>query len=274
MRVPFENYIKVHIAARKSADAIIDELRAMDLRVDTPTVLKLKEQMYLEQPEYFDDYNEPVDVDWLEHHDIDKMFGFLFDKQIRRGVDGIEGALKLFDDPMTYRLVTAMAFAGFDDTDIELIIQGQVDVNYTFEDFKQFLHYFFDVEGWNKKDKEMYVATVKNTDLVRPYKEALAGDKNKLLWKLKLAPNLDFEEMLRQISYDSFYKFKETVAHDPDIALKFAGMVEKITGRMEKLVEDRKSDEKAIGDVSFLFEEETREEVKSYSELKKEGEED
>lgn len=270
MRTPFENYVKTLIAGRKSLDSILMDLRSMELKMNEKDLFILKDQLYLEQPEYFENFNEPVDIDWLEHHNIDKMFGFLFDKQIRRDINGIEGALKIFEDPQIYKIVTALSLAGFDVNTIEVIIQGRIDISYEFEDFKEFINYFFNVEGWSKKDKEFYTSTVINPELKKIYVEALKGDNNKLLWKLKLNPNLEFEEMLRQISYDSFYKFKNTLEINPDIALKFASMVEKIAGRLEKLTEERKSDLGSQGNFNLLFEEDEKTEIKTFSQLKKE----
>jgi len=272
MKIPFENYVKTCVAARKTPDLIQDELREMGLLMMESDINDMYQHLYLEQPEYFDDFSEPVDIDWLEHHNIDKMFGYLFDHQIRRNLNGIEGAFKIYEDAQIHRIVTSMAMSGFGVEDIELLIQGKLDVNYEYEDFKEFINYFFNLEGWTKKDKERYIGTIKNSDLKRAYKEAILGDKNKLLWKLKLSPKLEFEEMLREISYDSFYKFKELLAVDPEMALKFAGTVEKVTGRLEKIVEERKSDEGAKHALDFIFEEESRESVKSYAELKREEE--
>ena len=272
MRLPYENYIKVLIAARKPTDTVIGDLRSLELKADPNSIDILRDQLYLEQPDYFDDYNEPVDIDWLEHHNIDRMFGYMYDQAVRRPVEPAEGALKILEDGQIYRIVTAMAFAGFDDTDIELIIQGKLDVAYTLEDFQEFLNYFFNIDRWTKKDKEMYLATVRQTDLKRAYKEALKGDKNKLLWRLKLSPKIEFDEMLREIGHDSFYKFKDLIETQPDLALKFAGVVEKITGRMEKIIEERRSDQATTEALSFIFEEDEKDDVKTYADLKKEEE--
>lgn len=272
MRLPYENYIKTLLASRKNPSAVKDELDAMGMKSEERSLIAMQEQLYLEKSEYFEDYNEPVDIDWLEYHNIDKMFGYLYEKPIRRSVEGIEGALQILEDEQIYRLITSMLLAGVDIEDIELLIQGKIDINYTLEDIKEFANYFFNLEGWNKKDKERYVSLIKDTTLKRAYNDALSGDRNKLLWKLKLSPSLDYDEMLREITYDCYYKFKELLQHDYDTALKFAGTVEKLSGRLEKISEERKSDASAQADLAFIFEEDPKDKIKTFAELKEEEE--
>jgi hypothetical protein len=232
----------------------------------------MRQQLVLEQPEYFSNFDIPVDVDWLESHNIDKMFACLFEVQIRRPITGAEGALRIFEDSQMNKLVSCMSLANIEETDIELLIQSKIDINYTLEDIREFINYFFNVDGWTKKDKELFISTVKKTDIKRAYLDAISGDKNKLLWKLKLSPSLDFDELLREMTYDCFYKFKELVQVDPDTALKFAATVDKLSGRLEKIIDDRKADTGAKDGFSILFEEDDREGIKSLADLKGEGE--
>ena len=182
MRLPYENYVKTLIATRRSNDDIVLNIRDMNLKITDQIVLDLKEQMYLEQSDYFEDVREPVDLDWLENHNIDKMFGYLFDHQIRRPIAGAEGALRIFEDAQMYRMVTAMALANVEADEIELVIQSKLDISYDHDDIVEFLNYFFDVKGWSKKDKELYLTSVTDSDLKRAYKDAVSGDKNKLYW--------------------------------------------------------------------------------------------
>lgn len=272
MRLPFENYIKTLLATRRSTDDVMVNIRDMRLKITEKAVLDLKEQMYLEQTDYFEDVREPVDIDWLEDHNIDKMFGYLFDQQIRRPIKGAEGALKLFDDAQMYRMITSMALANVPADEIELIIQSKIDINYDYDDIVEFLNYFFNIEGWSKKDKELHVSTITNTDLKRAYKDAIVGDKNKLFWKLKLTPSKDFDEMLREMSYDCFYKFKEHLNGDADTALKFATTADKLMNRLEKSQEAERATQEAHTGLMFLFDEKDRNEIKTFDELKEEEE--
>jgi hypothetical protein len=268
LRLPHENYIKTLIASRKGVHAIVKEVTdTTNVFCSEDIVLELREQMYLERSSYFDNLNEEVDIDWLESHNIDRMFGYLYDHQIRRDIIGAEGALRLLDDQRMFLVTTSLALCGVDDMDIELFVNGKFDLDYTGPDIKEFLNMFFDIKSWAKKEKVRYVDTVRNPELKRAYKDALTGDKNRMLWKLKLSPALDFDECLREIFSDMFYKFKETINADGDQALKYAKMAESLSGRLSKNNETKAQTKEIQDSILFEFDEDGQEEIKTFEGL-------
>ena len=107
----------------------------------------------------------------------------------------------------------------------------------------EFLHYFFNVEGWTLTQKKEYVSVVTETNLKKLYKIALEGDKDYLIWKLGIAPEKSFDTMLRDMAMDSYYIFKEKRVSNPDEAQKWGQLYDRFMSRLDKIekdAEDRK----------------------------------
>ena len=134
-----------------------------------------------------------------------------------------------------YRLITSLAFAKITDEDIELIVNGKYNIQYSSDDIEQFLYYFFDVANWSLARKKEYVEQVSSPDLKKFYKLALKGNKDYLVWKLGAAPDKSFDQMLRDMMTDSYYNFKERSKADPELAQKWGGLAVKLTDRLERL---------------------------------------
>jgi hypothetical protein len=148
------------------------------------------------------------------------MYGYLKKVVTSEGIDGVKGAFEIINDPMMYRLITSLALAKITDEDIELIVNGKYNFQYSSDDIEEFLHYFFNVKEWTLPRKQEYVDQVKDSGLKRFYKLALKGDKDYLVWKLGAAPEKSFDHMLRDMMTDSYYNFKERAKADPELAQK------------------------------------------------------
>jgi hypothetical protein len=109
------------------------------------------------------------------------MYGYVFKAEVASGIEGVDGAFQVLNDPLMYRLITSMALAGITEEDIELIVNGKYNIHYSSDDIRQFLHYFFNVSNWNLDQKKEYVASIKDTGLLKFYKLALLGDKDYLV---------------------------------------------------------------------------------------------
>lgn len=169
------------------------------------------------------------------------MYSYLTNFELPSGTEGIEKAIQLADDPLMYRLITSLALARIDDEDIELIVNGKYNMSYAFEDIKEFLHYFFDVSDWPLRQRQDYVKAVKNPELKPYYKDALKGDKDYLMWKLGARPDIEFDEMLADMTRDAYYNFKEKSKAQPSeaqswgtLAVRLADKLDKLQGRMGK----------------------------------------
>lgn len=75
------------------------------------------------------------------------MYGYIFNVQVPSDTDGIKGAHAIMNDPLMYRLITSMALSGITEEDIELIVNGKYNIQYSSQDINEFLYYFFNVEG-------------------------------------------------------------------------------------------------------------------------------
>jgi len=166
------------------------------------------------------------------------MFSYQFKIEVPRGTDGIKGAFKIMNDPLMYRLITSLALANITEEDIELIVNGKYNIEYSSEDVQEFLHYFFNVADWSVGDKQQYLAQVDTPELKKFYKLALKGDKDYLLWKLGAAPDKSFDSMLTDMMTDSYYNFKERAKGDPELAQRWGALAVKLTDRIERLEKD------------------------------------
>ncbi len=246
MQVPFIKYIETLVIGKMSLEDI--EKNLSDIKREFPAKgLSIIYQRFLkEQPDYFEGKTD-LDPVWLSTWNVEKMYGHVFNTQVAPGTEGIVGAFQVLNDPLMYRLITSLALAGITEEDIELIVNGKYNIHYSSDDIKEFLHYFFNVANWSLDQKKEYVATIKDTSLLKFYKLALKGDKDYLVWKLGAAPDKSFNSMLRDMMLDSYYNFKERSKIDPDTAQKWGALAVKLTDRLERL-------EKETGDKQDLFE--------------------
>jgi len=134
-----------------------------------------------------------------------------------------------------------MALALITDEDIELIVNGKYNMEYSSDDVKMFLKYFFNVSEWTLKDRQNYVKGINEPQLRKYYKIALKGDKQHLLWKLGVTPEKDFADMLRDIAQDSYYNFKEQSKIRPDVAQRWANLTIKVTDRIDTIEKDKRA---------------------------------
>ncbi|MBC8410367.1 MAG: hypothetical protein H8E12_16845 [Rhodobacteraceae bacterium] len=181
MRIPHERYVKTLVAGRLIPETVLQRLEEVNLSFPLPGVQKLYEDLSAEQPDYFKDLKSSIEVQWLKDWDISAMYAYLFDIHTGDDVGAIKGAFKLLNDPLMFRLITSLALAGITSEDIELIVNGKYEVEFSHEDIVMFLKYFFDVEKLSAVNKKKLVDAVSDSALRRFYKIALQGDKDYLL---------------------------------------------------------------------------------------------
>jgi len=110
------------------------------------------------------------------------MYGHLFDTYVPSiDIASIEGAMSILDDPLMKRLITSLAISNITTEDIELVVNGKYNVEYSHENIKLFLKYFFDVSDFSFSDKKRLIEAVKDPDIKKFYKIAIKGDKDYLL---------------------------------------------------------------------------------------------
>ena len=249
MKIPFIKYVESLVCSKLSRDRIVEKIEEQEFFVPFNGVDQVHATLAKLNPDYIT-HNQP-DPTWLIELGVDKMVSYLRKLDMPNGVVGIEGAFRLLEDPLMYRLITSLALAKITDEDIELIVNGKFNINYTSEDITEFLHYFFNVKSWSLTDKVEYVEAVPNNDLKKFYKMALKGDKDHLVWKLGAAPNKSFDSMLREIMTDSFYNFKETSKTNTDIAQKWGALALKTVEKLEKFDRDTKEKKDVFQEISF-----------------------
>jgi hypothetical protein len=85
------------------------------------------------------------------------------------------------------------------------------------------------------------------------YNIALNEEKDYLMWKLGVAPNKSFDAMLRDITVDSYYNFKEQATRNPDQAQKWGTLMLKVQERLEKVEKDLNADTDSASDLENIF---------------------
>jgi hypothetical protein len=254
MNIPHIKYLTTLVAGKLTNKEIILDLQTNSL--DAPPskdVNELRDKLRIGQEEYFEN-KDAVDVAWLNELGIEAMFGHRFNTQVAANTLGIEGALRVLNDRAMYRTITSLAMANVTEEDIELIINGKYDIEYSSEDLDKFLHYFFRVKAWSYYDKESYIGNnVGTAELKMFYNMAIHEDKAYLMWKLGVAPNKSFPEMLREMTSDCFFNFKEQSTRSPDQAQKWGALMIKVSERLDKVEKDLNSDTDFQTDLAELL---------------------
>ena len=249
MKLPFLKYIQALIVMKKYTSAqIMEKIQALDVTLakqfPEDALKAIYQHLMKANPNHFQPTVTEPDLEWLRELGIEKLVCYELGLKSSTGIAGIPGALELVKDINMYNTITSLAIAKIDDLDIELIVSGKYNIHYTADDIREFLDYFFNIEGWTLTEKKEYVALVKTDQLKKFYELALDGDKDYLIWKLGIAPDKSFDEMLRDMATDSYYNFKEMQKKNADVAQRWAGLSIKLSERvdkMEKEAEDRKT---------------------------------
>jgi len=249
MKVPYIKYVEALVCSKYTRDEIYDRLATQEFFITFNGVDQVHDTLAQVNPDFI--LKNHPDPRWLEELGVDKMVSYLRKLEMPRGDIGILGAFRILEDPLMYRLITSLALAKITDEDIELIVNGKYNINYTSEDITEFLHYFFNVKPWSLTDKLQYVDITENNDLKKFYKIALKGDKDYLVWKLGAAPNKTFDSMLRDIMTDSYYNFKENSRVNSDTAQKWGTLALKTVEKLEKLDRDTKDKKDVFTEITF-----------------------
>lgn len=253
MKFPHNLYVKTLVAGRLTNQEILQDLQKNSLQAPpSKEVNAMRVTLRLGQEEYFAG-TDAVDLGWLREHDIEAMFGYRFDKQVAESTDGIDGAFKVLNDPNMYRTITSLAMSGVTPEDIELIVNGKYDIEYSSADLDTFLKYFFNIDDWSRYEKDDYTNNIRDAHLKMFYSMALEEEKDYLMWKLGVAPNKSFDAMLRDMTVDSYYNFKEQSTRQPDQAHKWGMLMLKVQERLEKVEKDLNGDVDSATDLDALF---------------------
>lgn len=261
MKVPHIKYIEALICSKFQRDTIIEKLEEQEFFIPFNGIDQVHEVLAKLNPDYI--INNQPDPDWLIELGVDKMVTYLRKLEMPNGADGIEGAFRILEDPLMYRLITSLALAKITDEDIELIVNGKFNINYSSGDIQEFLHYFFNVKSWTLTDKLEYIELVQNPDLKRFYKMALKEDKDHLVWKLGAAPNKTFDTILKEIMTDSFYNFKEMSKTNPEMAQKWGTLALRTVEKLEKLEQTTNEKRDLFNEISFKLNQSSKEDNKN-----------
>lgn len=274
MIFPHHNYIITLIAGKLSNQEILKDLQKHSLHVPPPKEVNvLRKELILGQEEYFEG-KEIVNLSWLHELDIEAMFGYRFNKQVAESIEGIPGAFKVLNDRNMYRTITSLAMSGVTPEDIELIVNGKYDIEYSSEQLDTFLKYFFNISDWSYYEKNDYATSVKDSYLRMFYSMALEEEKDYLMWKLGIAPNKSFDEMLRDMVIDSYYNFKEQSTRNQDQAYKWGTLAIKVQERLDKVEKELNENIDSKADLEAIFEKFVKDAtLKSEPKKKKEGKE-
>jgi hypothetical protein len=147
-----------------------------------------------------------------------------------------------------------LALAGFNDIDIELHTNGKYDIEHEAEDYVMYFRYFFSVAEWTLKKRRSYVFSRKweTQKETRLFKDALLGDKPRLLWQLGFAPGIAMDEMLQDMINDSYFHFKKHVEDDEkEEAHKWASTLKTLATHLDKVSDDKAEQEDMYEEMLF-----------------------
>ena len=240
--LPHYNFCKAVVAGKGGGHQYaVDSLKTHNLHFTEDHYRTIYNELSTENPEYFDPKADPqktiqdLEADHMDQWNITKMCGYLYDINVSTGVVGIEGAFKILDDPLMFRLISSLAIIGITEEDIELMVNGKFNAQYSTEDIKDILYYCFNMKSWTRMQRVEYVKNYGRPECMSAYKIAIKGDKDYLIWKLGAAPDKTYDAMLKEMMVDSFYNFKEKVKSDPDLAQRWGNLTVKLTDKLDKI---------------------------------------
>jgi len=241
VKLPYERMVRTLIARGLSPQAIIDKLRELQFALPS-NIIDLCKAINLrvrsELPPLTD--GAQLSDELLIMMDIFPLYVGLFDAPYdprhRDKTIGYDGAMRILEDTKMRRAIQSMALAGINDEDIELMLNARYDLNYSPDDINFYLTYFFDVKSWRVPQLKILVDEEPDEDFKKMYMLALKGDKGYLLWKLGMAPNRSYQEMLQDMMNDAYYLFKETAksGHNPEVAHRWSQLAVKVAEKLER----------------------------------------
>lgn len=239
IRVPEKLYIRTLIMGRNNSSLIVDELNSHAIPLPQENAMKrIYEEVITSNPAYFQDAAQLATDEWIEQMDVHPMFYYRFKKaaDAPMSIQGCKGAFKILEDPKIVRIIHALRLNGVPSEDVELVINAKYNIAFDSPDFDVFIKFFANYDDWTYQDKELYIQTTADPDLKKLLKTALTSDRSQLVWELGLGtdPNASFDNMLREMTTDSFYLYKKNIKHNPDDATKFSQLFIKLMDRMEQ----------------------------------------
>ena len=265
MQIPFIKYVEALVACKYTIDVIYDRINSLGIPLSDIFSRDAIEEVYSvvskTAPNYFKTPGALPESEWLRELNISKMVAHELKLQIPETTIGIEGALDIVHDTDMYLTMSSLALAKVDDEDIEMIVNAKYNIHYTAEDIQEFLHYFINVRDWGVSDKRAYVKIITDDKLKRMYDVAIAGDKDYLIWKLGIAPGRSFDQMLRDMSTDAYYLFKEKMRRSPDEAQKWGQLMLKLSDKLDKLQEESADKRSLFDQIQFTLAGKTEEDL-------------
>jgi|GEM_PF-3593126 len=257
MQIPFIKYIEALVACKYPVDIIYNKILQLGIPLSAEFTIEAVAEVYSKvasfAPEYFANVGGIPEPEWLRELGIIKFVANELKLQIPENTLGIEGSKEILKDKSMYEIMTSLALAKVTDEDIELFVNGKYNIHYSIEDIKEFLHYYFNVEGWTLSHKKDYVSIINDVRLKKFYNYALDGDKDYLVWKLGIAPEKSFDAILRDMGTDSFYNFKEKMKASPDEAIKWGQLFIRLADRLDRIEKDTEDKKDLFTQVTFVL---------------------
>lgn len=180
MKIPHLKFIESLVASKFTLDEIQRELEKYGLEFNPKVIAVVMNTLREDNPYYFKG-EEPADLDWINDLGVLDMWSHLTHTSIPDKMHPVDNAFDLINDPLMYRLITALCVAGIDDEDIAMLETADFNRQYSVEDIKIFIKYFYDMGDWTLKERQDFVKSVDNPQLTQFYKIALKGDKPYLM---------------------------------------------------------------------------------------------
>ena len=91
MQVPFIKYIETLVIGKMSLQEIEDKLAKIGRQFPSKGLSIIYQRFLKEQEGYFKG-NDEMDPVWLADWQVEKMYGYEFNKEVAPGTEGIQGA--------------------------------------------------------------------------------------------------------------------------------------------------------------------------------------
>ncbi len=233
IRVPEKLYIQTLIAGGMTPQMVLDELNHLNIEPPLNDMAAIVDELREVVPDL-----KSFDEITLDALHLSPMYYYRFQKPTpsQVSIQGCEESFTILSDPRLRRIIQALALAGINPMDIELLINGRYEVTHDSPDFQMFLQYFCNFEEWGYVDREFFIESVKDAEFKSVLrKTVLKGDRHYLVWKLGLGtdPHMSLEQIFTDMLSDSYFTFKENIRLRPDDAQKFAQLAIRLADRLD-----------------------------------------
>ena len=255
MRLPHKRFIQTLMVGKKLPEQIDRILNKYGLPV-IADYTGISADIVKVDPDFASGKEDKISQEALKKLNIESMYGRMFSRAVDPDIAHLDTTFKMLDWQEIKVLLYACLVAGIHPEEIELIINEKFDINASPESVDAFIHYFFDLSDFTRKERyELEEKFALDLTEKRSINHALKKDKDHMLWKLGVNPDRSYDSMLKEMFSDSFYLFKEKSKTQADMAIKFGTLAVRLSDRIDRVIQAEDKSKSFFDEIDFNIKE-------------------